>query len=315
MNELSCPVVRDLLPLYGEGLCEQETASLVSAHLETCADCRAALRAVRAPAELPADGAAPLRSLKKDLRQRRLRAAAIAALAVFLPLYLLLVRALAPIYYFGYTEALVTVSQRADGVPEIRWSDLVSGLETERVTMEDGSETLYLQPYTTLRDLRLSGTEASRGGVLVPEPAPDRICYGFTGAQTLLWGTPAGEGVVILPRLVLQYYAAMAAVTAAVTGILWLVLRKKRVAGTLRQIFFAPLSYALADFLVRVFCRAGSFALVGGAGTSAALPMGHLSFSAARDLGEILLAAAAIYALMTLVWFALRSRRRERPGA
>ena len=43
--------------------------------------------------------------------------------------------------------------------------------------------------------------------------------------------------------------------------------------------------------------------------------MGHLSFSAARDLGEILLAAAAIYALMTLVWFALRSRRRERPGA
>ena len=112
----------------------------------------------------------------------------------------------------------------------------------------------------------------------------------------------------------LQYYSAMAAAAAAATGILWLVFRKKRASGILRQIFFAPLSYFLADFLVRVFCRAGSFALVGGSGTAAAFPMGHLSFSAARDLGEILLAAAAVYALVTLLWFALRSRRRERPG-
>ena len=55
MNDLSCPVVRDLLPLYAEGLASEETASLVEAHLGACPDCRAALEAVRAPAELPAE--------------------------------------------------------------------------------------------------------------------------------------------------------------------------------------------------------------------------------------------------------------------
>lgn len=317
MNDLSCPVVRDLLPLYAEGLASEETASLVEAHLGACPDCRAALEAVRAPAELPADASAPLRSLKTDLRRRRWRAAAVAALLVFLPLYLLLVRAFSPIYYTGYSPTLVTVSERADGALSVEWSGLVSGLETDRTVLEDGSDTLYILPYTSLRDLRRADDpEHAGGGSLVLDPAPDRVVYGFYGDQVLLYGEPANGGTIILPRLVLRYYLALGVLAAAGSGLLWLFLRKTRASGVLRQIFFVPVSYAAADLLVQVFCRPGFGAAVSGSGgTAVAVGAEHLSYTVARDLGEILIAAAAVYALLTLLWYTIRSRRRERPAA
>ena len=37
---MTCNVVKDLLPLYVDGCCSQESASLVSSHIEECEDCR-----------------------------------------------------------------------------------------------------------------------------------------------------------------------------------------------------------------------------------------------------------------------------------
>ena len=39
-NKLSCCVVRDLLPLYIEGLTEEETTAMVREHLQTCSPCK-----------------------------------------------------------------------------------------------------------------------------------------------------------------------------------------------------------------------------------------------------------------------------------
>ena len=74
---LPCAVVRDLLPLYMEELTGEETGALVREHLEGCESCRAALEALREPAAEPVDSAAPLKTLKKDLRRRRWRTAAV----------------------------------------------------------------------------------------------------------------------------------------------------------------------------------------------------------------------------------------------
>jgi hypothetical protein len=38
-NDLTCPLVRDLLPLYVEGLTSDETNAAVESHLNTCPDC------------------------------------------------------------------------------------------------------------------------------------------------------------------------------------------------------------------------------------------------------------------------------------
>ena len=42
--KLSCNVIRDLLPLYRDGVCADETRTLVEEHLAGCASCRADTR-------------------------------------------------------------------------------------------------------------------------------------------------------------------------------------------------------------------------------------------------------------------------------
>ena len=50
-NDLTCAVVRDLLPSYVEGLTSAETNTAVEAHLSACPDCTARKKAMTAPAE------------------------------------------------------------------------------------------------------------------------------------------------------------------------------------------------------------------------------------------------------------------------
>lgn len=52
-NDLTCAVVRDLLPSYAEGLTSPETNEAVERHLTDCPDCTARLTAMQAPEEAP----------------------------------------------------------------------------------------------------------------------------------------------------------------------------------------------------------------------------------------------------------------------
>lgn len=40
MNAVSCEVIRDLLPLYVDQICSEESRKLVEEHLDTCRECR-----------------------------------------------------------------------------------------------------------------------------------------------------------------------------------------------------------------------------------------------------------------------------------
>ena len=72
-----CHIVRDLMPLYTEGMLSDESASFVKAHLETCENCRAAYSGEEKPPVTEADTAQQrageagvLRTLKKKLRKQ-----------------------------------------------------------------------------------------------------------------------------------------------------------------------------------------------------------------------------------------------------
>lgn len=83
-NELTCPVVRDLLPSFVEGLTAQETNRAVEAHLAQCPAC-AALRADMAAPEAPAETAREvdyLKAVKHRNRRRVLLAVLLTALAL-----------------------------------------------------------------------------------------------------------------------------------------------------------------------------------------------------------------------------------------
>jgi len=48
MNELDCPVARDLLPLYAEAMLSPESGAAVEAHLSACPACREKYEAMKA---------------------------------------------------------------------------------------------------------------------------------------------------------------------------------------------------------------------------------------------------------------------------
>lgn len=112
--KLSCNVVRDLLPLYHDGVCGDESRALVEDHLKECPDCTAILRELRGEIELahgvPDDGAV-LKKLEMNVRKGKKKAILLGAGAV-LALVLLLT---AGIYGHWYMDTRGFYLQGADG--------------------------------------------------------------------------------------------------------------------------------------------------------------------------------------------------------
>ena len=86
-----CHIVRDLMPLYTEGMLSNESAAFVKTHLETCEDCRGAYSGEETPPVTEADTAQQrageagvLRTLKKKLRKQTWCAIIITAAVVLL---------------------------------------------------------------------------------------------------------------------------------------------------------------------------------------------------------------------------------------
>lgn len=95
---LSCDVTRDLLPLYHDGVCSEESRALVEEHVALCPGCSALLKELRGEIELShesPDDLAPLEQIRNNVKRGRKRAwvrgiaAALAAvLTVFVGVYL-----------------------------------------------------------------------------------------------------------------------------------------------------------------------------------------------------------------------------------
>ena len=289
--KLSCEVVGDLLPLVAENMASAESAALVKEHLADCPDCRTKMQMLREPEVEPEqkpDGEAALRAVKKELRRRRLRTAAIAALLVFLSLFTL----------YAYRAELKPLSLeesgvRVDGVKEygleFSFGNRVRNFDDVSCEFvkdpESGETTLLIQAWDNER--YTPDDEDIPDLSVVIGSMPDRVIYGFGGEQTLIYGEAMNGGVMVLPRLVLAYYIVIALALTAISGLLWLLLRRKKAGAVFRAICFAGLSYPIGHLLVKGIQTA--------------------SFHLPRDLGMILIASAAVFALLML----LRQKRKE----
>ena len=73
-----CNIIRDLLPLYAEGITSADTVFFVEEHLKDCAECRAALDGMKTPSDaekaasdLPDSDAMPLRTLRRKWQRKQ----------------------------------------------------------------------------------------------------------------------------------------------------------------------------------------------------------------------------------------------------
>ena len=55
MEKITCDVIRDLLPLYCDGVCSRDSRELVREHLEDCQECRSLLQKMRQECVLPGE--------------------------------------------------------------------------------------------------------------------------------------------------------------------------------------------------------------------------------------------------------------------
>lgn len=89
-----CSVIRDILPLYIDGIISEDTISFVEEHLETCAACRIELERMKAPTapekaafEANINDEMPLKTFAKQWnRKKRIVMAAFAAVLLILVL-------------------------------------------------------------------------------------------------------------------------------------------------------------------------------------------------------------------------------------
>lgn len=83
MNRLECKTVRDLLPLYMDGICSEESQKLVDEHLAQCSDCKKIFEQMNMPVEAPItadEGKSALQRIKKKIRKKYVILAVITAL-------------------------------------------------------------------------------------------------------------------------------------------------------------------------------------------------------------------------------------------
>lgn len=193
-NDLTCGVVRDLLPSYVENLLGDESREAVERHLEGCPDCMAKKEAMSAPAAEEETGKEVdfLKKVKKRSAKRVVLAVVCTALALAAALALKLFVIGTPLQV---QTAYGEVVRQQPGYVEIQVSSMASANAYHgwRVEMVDGVASIYA------REVLVSPWFNSGGGTVFVNLADDsgadirEIWLGGPQSGQLLWQ----DGMVI----------------------------------------------------------------------------------------------------------------------
>lgn len=117
--KLPCTVIEDMLPLYIDGICADETEALVNAHLEQCPKCRDMLVRMRTDMELteePED-MKPLQAIQKQWEKSK-RASVRKGVCISVVILLVVASVLSGIWYVAYGRYYYRMAEHMDPVSE-----------------------------------------------------------------------------------------------------------------------------------------------------------------------------------------------------
>ena len=291
--KITCDVIKDILPLYAEGLASPDTAALAEEHLAACEACRNALNELRAPVSIAADtDAAPLRRVRRTMKRQKARTIVFTAL-VCLAIAVTALGWLTSHEYIPYAGNIISVTEHDGGLVFARFGEGVSGYEIISEPMETGEGTIV---HTTAWDSvwnRLFNSSIP-GGEIVLNPNGGTVTAVYydqadEAESVLLHGKGIYDSSIILPRLFLAYYAVFAAVLASVCIVMTALLRRRKAARRIVwRIALAPLSYLIAHVLIKGFST--------------------VTYSGFRDLFLILLTAIPVYGALFIVSARIKRR-------
>ncbi len=237
---VSCAIIRDLLPLYAEDVVSPETRALVEDHVCTCEACQGELAALKAPTEeapgAPMETPEALLRIRKMIRRRRiwiLIAAVLVAASVFLGIAVYLNGSI----WLTAEQVGATAVEQGDGSIQIRYS--TNCTENRLSTFSENGDCGFLfatsrRAYYANRSMDVSwGTTGFYLGELL-EPATELNYWSVnpqTGElETLLWdgGQPYPEHQTV-PDFTLFYrylFWVTAVLAMLVTVVAWYGRRK-----------------------------------------------------------------------------------------
>ena len=280
--KLSCDVIKDLLPLYVENITSADSNGLIQDHLAQCRQCTVYEQSLREgmTTKLEKIEIIPLKQVQQDIRKRKRESIFFIALIVSLFMFTIFSYLTKP-HFITSKDSGVAIEKLYKSNLYINFSDKVTSCKITNETWVDGERVVIVEAWTSIWDDILGKSTPSISIKNVQETL-DSIyyCSNRDGKNmTMIYGSSASssEGVMILPRLVMEYYFYLAAILLVVFAIAWVFLRKKEKAGAIcKYLFLAPLSYLTAQVLLGVSL---------------------VSYSAQRDFIMVMIAAAIIYGI------------------
>lgn len=175
---ISCDVIRDILPLYAENMASQATRDLVDSHLCDCESCCAELNALCHPEEVVSAEVDSLRNVTQMIKSRRLWTAVTAAMLV-VTVGFWLFSFLTLLVPATYEETIESVALLDDGSLEVTYKGTAS-LSGALVMQSDAN--VALMNYTSRID-RLFPQELPQNLIGEGPKSTAVMFYSYAGAD------------------------------------------------------------------------------------------------------------------------------------
>lgn len=239
---VSCEIIRDLLPLYAENMESKASQQLVQEHLAHCASCTAELQSMKTQLAAPQCELKPLEHIRRDIRKKRTWTV-IFAVSVAAILLLSVFSYLASPEYFSGASDVYDVVEYGEQEVLLAFDSRVTGYRATRYRDPDGHVCVGIMAWTTRLD-RLA--HAASPVCHVPEDADLVYFCAPDEEDRLVWSrvTTDYAGVQSLPTLAIGYWFLICAALALLLGVSAAVLhRHRKLADVLAKLCGVPLSY------------------------------------------------------------------------
>lgn len=294
---ITCDVIKDILPLYAENIVSDDTRILVEEHINSCESCKQELNKLNTPKEFSFDmDALPLKKVHSTLLKRKYFTILFTVSITILVIIIAMGYITAP-EYIPYSNNPLTITESINNSVIVQVEDPGARYDIEKYSADDNSGYIYhISIWSSIWNRNMY-QDPPADFVLNPKGEKVSSVYfsSYDGSEdVLIFGkdqNPNG-GVIILPRLVLAYYLVSAVLCAVFLGfILWLFRKQKIMKDTIFKFFALPISYILGHICMKGFPTS--------------------SYSAKRDFYAILLAMIPIYCIILIANKWLRNRNKK----